>query len=71
MMIYPRKDINRVFILTDEIYTVGRMPISVDYASRFQEFDWYKQAMNTQDSIFVPTHTQQMVKMEAPKYFPS
>ncbi|MFD1776145.1 cache domain-containing sensor histidine kinase [Paenibacillus rhizophilus] len=69
MMIYPRKDINRVFILTDEIYTVGRMPISVDYASRFQEFDWYKQAMNTQDSIFVPTHTQQMVKNGGPKVF--
>ncbi|AKG34460.1 sensor histidine kinase [Paenibacillus durus] len=69
MMIYPRKDINRVFILTDEIYTVGRMPISVDYDSRFQEFDWYKQAMNTQDSIFVPTHTQQMVKNGGPKVF--
>ncbi|QWU13354.1 two-component system, sensor histidine kinase YesM [Paenibacillus sophorae] len=69
MMIYPRKDINRVFILTDEMYTVGRMPISVDYDSRFQEFDWYKQAMNTQDSIFVPTHTQQMVKNGGPKVF--
>ncbi|WP_410511673.1 sensor histidine kinase [Paenibacillus sp. BR2-3] len=69
MMIYPRKDINRVFILTDEIYTVGRMPIGVDYDSRFQEFDWYKKAMTTQDSIFVPTHTQQMVKNEGPKVF--
>lgn len=69
MMIYPRKDINRVFMLTDEIYTVGRMPIGVDYDSRFQEFDWYKQAMATQESIFVPTHTQQMVKNEGPKVF--
>lgn len=69
MMIYPRKDINRVFILTDEIYTVGRMPIGVDYDSRFHEFDWYKKAMTTQDSIFVPTHTQQMVKNEGPKVF--
>ncbi|AIQ12596.1 sensor histidine kinase [Paenibacillus durus] len=69
MMIYPRKDINRVFILTDEIYTVGRMPISVDYDSRFHEFDWYRLAMSTQDSIFVPTHTQQMVKNGGPKVF--
>lgn len=69
MMIYPRKDINRVFILTDDVYTSGRIPISVDTKSRFQEFDWYKQAMTTQDSIFVPTHIQQMVKNQGPKVF--
>lgn len=69
MMVYPRNDINRVFILTDDIFSAGRIPISVDYTSRFQEFDWFKQAMTTQDSIFVPTHTQQMVKNQGPKVF--
>lgn len=69
MMIYPRGDINRVFLFTDEIYSAGRMQISVDDTGIYKEFGWYKMAMASSDTIFVPAHMQQLVNNHGPKVF--
>ncbi|WP_314003861.1 sensor histidine kinase [uncultured Paenibacillus sp.] len=68
MLIYPRGDINRVFVITDEIYSSGRLQVSVDDTKLVKQYGWYKQAMATRDTIFVPAHMQQMVN-QGPKVF--
>jgi len=61
IMIMPRKDILNVFIITDEIYFSGRMPKSVDYNIEFENYDWYKNAINNKESSFIPPHLEQIV----------
>ncbi|WP_135553162.1 sensor histidine kinase [Paenibacillus cymbidii] len=60
MMIYPRKDILRVSIITDETYSSGRIPSGGSQETNPQNSDWYREAMNTQDYVFVPSHMQQI-----------
>jgi two-component system, sensor histidine kinase YesM len=69
MMIYPRNDINRVFIISNEIYSSGRYQVGVDSTGLYTEFEWYKQAMASPDIVFVPAHMQQMVNNQGPKVF--
>ncbi|KIL39440.1 hypothetical protein SD70_19885 [Gordoniibacillus kamchatkensis] len=70
MMIYPRQDIIQVFILTDEIYTSGRNPRSVDPKADFRSLDWYRKALQSQDPFFVPTHRQDLVaRSDVPQVF--
>lgn len=58
MMIYPRKDILRVSIITDETYSSARIPSGGGQEAHPQESDWYREAVNTQDYVFVPSHMQ-------------
>jgi len=69
MMIYPRQDINRVFMIMDEIYSSGRIQVSVDDTEIYKQFGWYRQAMSMQGTIFVPAHMQQMVNDKGLKVF--
>lgn len=63
IMIFPRRDILRVFIVTDKnIYSSGRTQTTIDPQVPVHELDWYNQALKTQDSIFVSAHMEQMVK---------
>ena len=66
MMILPRKDILSVYLLADEIYRGGRYPASMDDAQDRQSFAWYRSALLTKETLFVPTHLEQLV--ENPKY---
>lgn len=67
IMIFPRQDILRVFVITDQsIYTSARVQTTIDSSVPLKQFDWYSQALSTQDSIFVPAHLEQLVKK--PKY---
>lgn len=61
MMIIPRNDILRVFLLTDTIYKSERMNTALDTSIDYSSFQWYKEAMKTQKPIFVPAHLEQMV----------
>jgi len=54
IMIYPREDILRVSIVTDEIYSSARMPTKVIPDEHMESYDWYKKALSTQEYIFVP-----------------
>jgi two-component system, sensor histidine kinase YesM len=69
IMIYPRSDILRVFILADEVYFSGRFPLTLNTEEDFTQYDWYKEAMSTQEAIFVPAHRQQIVKYDQTEVF--
>jgi two-component system sensor histidine kinase YesM len=58
MMIYPRKDILRVSIVTDQIYSSVRIPSNVLPAETSQQIAMYKKALLTEDYLFVPAHMQ-------------
>lgn len=58
VMISPRKDILRVYILTDSIYSstrTGHRGISDHYG----EEPWYREALTTDDHIFLPIYSEQ------------
>lgn len=66
MMIIPRKDIIRVLVFTDTIYSGSRIPVNLDTTIDFKKFGWYKQALKSSDPVFVPVQLEQIVKN--PKY---
>lgn len=62
MMITPRKDIMRVFLLTSNIYSGSRTRISINTDIDFHSYKWYEDALKSHDPIFVPVHMEQMVR---------
>lgn len=62
MMIIPRNDILRVFILTDTIYKSERINTSIDNSINYKNYEWYKNVLKTQKPIFVPAHLEEMIK---------
>ncbi len=62
ILIIPRHDILRVFILTDEIYKGERMPSSIDNTQVYQDYDWYKKAIETEEPLLVSAHLEQLIK---------
>ncbi|OUS77949.1 hypothetical protein B1748_04040 [Paenibacillus sp. MY03] len=54
IMIFPRGDIVRVSIVTDEIYSSARLPTKLVPDEKMKEYDWYKQALSSREYIFVP-----------------
>ena len=57
VMITPREDIFRVYILSDSVYSSsrgGHIGLSSDYASE----EWYQTAQTTDDYIFLPAHSE-------------
>ncbi|SDN52407.1 two-component system, sensor histidine kinase YesM [Paenibacillus sp. yr247] len=69
IMIYPRNDIIRVLILTDQVYSSGRYFMSIDTTTDFHNFNWFKEAMTTQNPIVVPTHMEELVNNKGPRVF--
>lgn len=57
-LIYPRKDILRVSIMTDQIYSSARLPTSLVPEENVKSYDWYKRALSSQEYIFVPSRLQ-------------
>jgi len=62
MMIMPRKDILRVYILSEDIYKSERINTALDTSIKYQEFQWYKDSIATEKPVFVPAHLEEMVK---------
>jgi two-component system sensor histidine kinase YesM len=62
MMIFPREDILRVFIITDRIYKSERIPSTLDNTLSPKKYDWYTKALETEKPIFVPAHLEQLIK---------
>mgnify|MGYP003292046090 CR=1 FL=1 len=57
VMITPREDIIRVYILSDSVYSSsksGHIGLNSDYKSE----EWYQAAQNTDDYIFLPAHSE-------------
>lgn len=66
MMIIPRKDILRVYILTDRIYSSRYLLQSINSDIDFKQFEWYKKALETREPVFVPAHKEVIVN--SPKH---
>ncbi|GGF90956.1 cache domain-containing sensor histidine kinase [Paenibacillus abyssi] len=62
IMIYPREDILRVSIVTDHIYSSARLPTNLVPDESLEAYDWYKQALASQEYIFVPARNNEFVR---------
>lgn len=58
VMTIPRKDILRVYILTDEIYYSTRTAHPIDFSIDYQRESWYQDALNTSGTLFIPAHAE-------------
>jgi len=58
VMTIPRKDILRVYILTDEIYYSTRTAHPIDLSADYQEESWYQDALETASTVFLPAHVE-------------
>lgn len=61
MMIFPRNDILRVEILTDDVYMSDRYNSSINSSIDFHSFSWYKKALADRNPIFLPAHLEELV----------
>ena len=69
MMITPRQDIISAFLISDEIYHGGRYSVSTDDSACPAEYFWYQEALSTNHAVFVPAHTEQLIKNPRFKVF--
>lgn len=61
VMILPRKEILRVYILTDkDIYSNEKTPYSTMDLQDYSQTDWYRQSKATQEPIFLPVHMERV-----------
>lgn len=58
VMTIPRKDILRVNIMTDDVYSSSRTGYADNYSANFTEEAWYQSAIESSDAIFIPAHTE-------------
>lgn len=58
VMTIPRKDILRVYILTDEIYYSTRTAHAIDFSIDYQQESWYQKALDTASTVFIPAHVE-------------
>lgn len=58
MMIMPRTDIVRVYVISDHVYASYRTQNAFDDKTDFTQFDWYQTALATKGTVFVPVHTE-------------
>ena len=61
MMIFPRNDILRVEILTDDVYMSDRYNSSINSKIDFHSFSWYKKSLTDGQPIFLPAHLEELV----------
>jgi two-component system sensor histidine kinase YesM len=59
IMIYPRSDILRVILYTDELYVSQRIPLAADRIADVLSKDWYTSALASQEPVFIPGETGQ------------
>jgi two-component system sensor histidine kinase YesM len=62
ILIIPRKDILRVFILTDKIYKGERITSTIKSNQDFTKYHWYNKALEKKQPIFVSAHLEQIIK---------
>ncbi len=58
VMTIPRKDILRVYILTDEIYYSTRTAHPIDFSIDYQQEGWYKDALESASTLFIPAQAE-------------
>jgi len=61
VMILPRDDILRVYILTDNaVYSNIKTPFDMENYTNYKKSDWYRQAESTQKQIFLPVRSEKV-----------
>lgn len=61
VMILPRSEILRVYILTDNyLYSYTRTPYDMGDYNNYKDTDWYKQAIKSSTPVFVPNHPEKI-----------
>ena len=61
VMILPREDILRVYILTkNDVYSNIKTPYDMDNYLNYTKSEWYRQAISTQDQIFLPVRSEKV-----------
>ncbi|MCR5031362.1 MAG: sensor histidine kinase [Lachnospiraceae bacterium] len=58
VMTIPRKEILRVYIISDDIYYTTRTSHSISLHSDYASEDWYRKALESTDLIFLPVQTE-------------
>lgn len=58
VMTIPRKDILRVNIMTDGVYSSSRTGYADNYSDRFTNEMWYRSAIESPTAVFIPAHTE-------------
>lgn len=70
IMILPRQDILRVYILTEnDVYSNIKTPYDMDNYSNYKNTNWYKQAFSTQNQIFIPVHSEKVYGRQKTEIF--
>lgn len=62
ILIYPREDILRVSIVTDQIYSSARLPTRLVPDEKLEAYDWYSEALASQEYIFVPARDNEFLR---------
>ena len=61
VMILPRSEILRVYILTDtNLYSYTRTPYDMEDYDSYRSSSWYQEALTSSTPIFVPTHSEKV-----------
>jgi two-component system sensor histidine kinase YesM len=61
VMILPRSEILRVYILTDNnLYSYTRTPYDMADYNNYKNTSWYQEALKTSSPIFVPVHSEKV-----------
>lgn len=61
VMILPRSEILRVYILTEyDIYSYTRTPYDMEQYSTYKETDWYQDALSNSKSILLPVYSEKV-----------
>lgn len=70
VMILPRDDILRVYILTSsDVYSNIKTPYDMDNYLNYTKSKWYEQALSTQKQIFLPVHPEKVFGMNKTQIF--
>ncbi|MCT4596457.1 MAG: histidine kinase [Vallitalea sp.] len=62
ILIIPRNDILRVFILTDKIYKGERIPSTIARDLDFNNFRWYQESLSKTEPIFISAHLEEIIE---------
>lgn len=61
VMILPRSEILRVYILTDyNLYSFTRTPYDMEDYDNYSDTNWYRQAVKSSAPVFIPVHSEKV-----------
>lgn len=68
-LIYPQKDILRVFLITDRVYLGSRNYESLDSTIDFRQLHWYNKAIQEKVPFFLSNNNESLIKDDSAQTF--